>query len=561
MSLRISACLLAVLSPIMLPAADDGSDEFPISRATQRRAHWGQGVLVFGSTLDGAITPIGTIDLLAPFLQQQLPAGQFEVSSHPLPWLRLWQPTDGGVGDANVVFDRSHEFPFSPRRLHQLKYDAPNSGATVLFDEFPNSGFLFRLGNTVTSDTLLPVIIPASATQADAVHMIQQAAGVACDSRCADNCTDDCVRCTAADECPIEVEFAEVDDPSEAPRPLAQTPEPPPGLPCTDLDCLFDFAQAIAAHPVIVKPAGASSETCSQAEPPLKAKVEHLLEAARHLDGAGYEDEAKLFRVEAEAIQRASTRLLTEKRQELERLQREIAELESLTGQYTMIQLKCRILEVTLPEGCTADPRLATLTTAGYCIIANRPRADACESAASCHCGDTVADLLGVLHNSACVSVKSIAEPTLITTNGHTAQLHSGGEFPVLIPVSGTQAASAGGQARIEWKDFGVRLQAVPFVLGNGKLRLSLDADVSERDFSNPVNFAGSVIPGLTTRRSRTDVETHFGDTVVVRCCGSTTKDGEKTLLMLVTPQLIAPLPEPQPNPHSSGPTAGQWTR
>jgi len=105
--------------------------------------------------------------------------------------------------------------------------------------------------------------------------------------------------------------------------------------------------------------------------------------------------------------------------------------------------------------------------------------------------------------------LKILAEPTLMTTNGRTAQLLAGGEFPVLVPQSL-------GTATITWKKFGVSLEAVPILLGNGRVRLELQPEVSERDFSVSVTTAGFTVPGLKTRRVNTQVEMRFGETFML---------------------------------------------
>src|SRR5690606_12715882 len=73
--------------------------------------------------------------------------------------------------------------------------------------------------------------------------------------------------------------------------------------------------------------------------------------------------------------------------------------------------------------------------------------------------------------------LKILAEPSVVTTSGRPATILSGGEFP--LPV-----AQGLGQVSLEWKDYGVRMEAVPIVLGNGRLRLDVAPEVSERDFS-----------------------------------------------------------------------------
>lgn len=157
--------------------------------------------------------------------------------------------------------------------------------------------------------------------------------------------------------------------------------------------------------------------------------------------------------------------------------------------------------------------------------------------------------------------LKILAEPALVTTNGRPAMMLAGGEFPVLVP-------QAFGTLSIEWRDFGVRMEAVPMILGDGRVRLEVMPEVSERDFANSVTLNGSVVPALTTRRVNTQVEMRFGQTLMLaglissRQTASTAKipllgeipwagalfrrvqyeDVETELVVLITPELVAPL-------------------
>jgi len=175
--------------------------------------------------------------------------------------------------------------------------------------------------------------------------------------------------------------------------------------------------------------------------------------------------------------------------------------------------------------------------------------------------------------------LKILAEPRLVTTSGRPASLLSGGEFPILVP-------QGLGTATIEWREFGVKMEAVPIVLGNGRLRLDIAPEVSDRDFSNAVNLNGTVVPGLTTRRVNTQVEMRFADTLMIGGLISTRKnrssssvpfigdvpligaafrrvqseDAETELLILVTPYLVSPMDPSQvppggPGLNSTGPT------
>jgi len=165
---------------------------------------------------------------------------------------------------------------------------------------------------------------------------------------------------------------------------------------------------------------------------------------------------------------------------------------------------------------------------------------------------------------------KVLAEPTLVTTSGRPASLLSGGEFPILVP-------GAVGTVAIEFKDFGVRMEAIPTVLGNGRLRLDVAPEVSERDFSSSVNVGGIVVPGINTRRVNTQVEMSFGETIMIgglisrRRVTTSTKIpilgelpiigaafsrktheiGETELLIMVTPEMAGAL-RPDQVPHDA---------
>ena len=118
---------------------------------------------------------------------------------------------------------------------------------------------------------------------------------------------------------------------------------------------------------------------------------------------------------------------------------------------------------------------------------------------------------------------KILAEPHLTVTSGRPANLLSGGEFPILVP-------QGIGNSTIEFREFGVRVEAVAVVLGNNRLRLDISPEVSERDFSSAITLQGVQVPGLTTRRVNTSAELGFGETLMLgglvstRDVGSTSK-------------------------------------
>jgi pilus assembly protein CpaC len=111
--------------------------------------------------------------------------------------------------------------------------------------------------------------------------------------------------------------------------------------------------------------------------------------------------------------------------------------------------------------------------------------------------------------------LRILAEPNLIAMSGKEASFLAGGEFP--IPVTQGGGTGAGGTAvTIEWKEFGVRLKMTPVVLGGGRIHLVVNPEVSDLDFTTAVRFNGFVIPGLTTRKVRTEIELNEGQTFAI---------------------------------------------
>ena len=157
--------------------------------------------------------------------------------------------------------------------------------------------------------------------------------------------------------------------------------------------------------------------------------------------------------------------------------------------------------------------------------------------------------------------LKILAEPTLVTTNGRPAVMLSGGEFPIVVPQTL-------GTVSIEWREFGVRMEAVPVILGAGRLRLEVMPEVSERDFANALTINGTTVPALTQRKVNTQVEMRFGQTLMLAGLLSTRQtaetrkipvlgelpwagaifrsvryeDVETELVIMITPQLVAPI-------------------
>lgn len=106
-----------------------------------------------------------------------------------------------------------------------------------------------------------------------------------------------------------------------------------------------------------------------------------------------------------------------------------------------------------------------------------------------------------------------LAEPNVTVISGQEASLLAGGEFPVPVPQSGS---GGGSTITIEYKEFGVRLNVTPVVLGNGKIRLKVAPEVSDLDFSSPVTIENNNIPIINKRRVESVVEMGDGQTFAI---------------------------------------------
>lgn len=99
----------------------------------------------------------------------------------------------------------------------------------------------------------------------------------------------------------------------------------------------------------------------------------------------------------------------------------------------------------------------------------------------------------------------TLAEPVLSTTNGGTASFLAGGEVP--YPTRDNN-----GVARVEFKDYGIKLNIAPEIDGNDNIRAVVETEISQIDAALSVQGT----PGLLTRRAETQVNVRSGETIVI---------------------------------------------
>jgi pilus assembly protein CpaC len=66
------------------------------------------------------------------------------------------------------------------------------------------------------------------------------------------------------------------------------------------------------------------------------------------------------------------------------------------------------------------------------------------------------------------------------------------------------------------FKEFGIRLNFTPTVLGGDLINLKVRPEVSALDFSNAITLGGFRVPALSTRRTETEVELRDGQTFAI---------------------------------------------
>lgn len=169
--------------------------------------------------------------------------------------------------------------------------------------------------------------------------------------------------------------------------------------------------------------------------------------------------------------------------------------------------------------------------------------------------------------------VRLLAEPNLVAISGQEATFLVGGEFP--IPIVQGSVVGGGSTITIEYKEYGVRLNFRPEVIGDGRIRLEVAPEVSELSQIGALRQNGFTIPSLTTRRSSTTVELGSGQSFAMAGLLRSTDQGsvakvpvlgdipglgvlfrsirfeqqQTELVVMVTAELVEPLDEGRDRP------------
>ena len=179
--------------------------------------------------------------------------------------------------------------------------------------------------------------------------------------------------------------------------------------------------------------------------------------------------------------------------------------------------------------------------------------------------------------------VEVLAEPNVLAANGKDASFLAGGEFP--YPV--VQGGGVGGNVfvTIQFREFGIRLGFTPYITPRGSIRLRVEPEVSALDYANGLQFQGFNIPALSVRRVSTEIELEDRQAFAIaglldnRLTETISKipglgdipffgalfrsralnKAKTELLVLVTPEIVQPIPAGQKAPELS--TSGRFMK
>jgi pilus assembly protein CpaC len=166
-----------------------------------------------------------------------------------------------------------------------------------------------------------------------------------------------------------------------------------------------------------------------------------------------------------------------------------------------------------------------------------------------------------------------LAEPNLLTSNGKEGSFLAGGQYP--YPVVQGSGVGGVGAVTIQFQQFGVRLNFIPTITPRGTIRLQVAPEVSTLDFANGITLSGFTVPGIDVRRVKTEVELSDGQSFAIGGLldNRSTKNFSKIpflgdipilgkffqsistsktnteLIVIVTPEIVAPIPSGAPLP------------
>jgi pilus assembly protein CpaC len=112
--------------------------------------------------------------------------------------------------------------------------------------------------------------------------------------------------------------------------------------------------------------------------------------------------------------------------------------------------------------------------------------------------------------------IKLLAEPNIMAISGQEGQFLAGGIIFIPIPQS---SGNGGSVITLQQQPYGVGLKFTPTVLGEGKINLQIQPEVSEVNTQGIIvsaNGATLVLPSITTRKASTTVQLFDGQSFAI---------------------------------------------
>jgi pilus assembly protein CpaC len=102
-----------------------------------------------------------------------------------------------------------------------------------------------------------------------------------------------------------------------------------------------------------------------------------------------------------------------------------------------------------------------------------------------------------------------LSEPNLVTSPGQLATFLVGGEIPYVV-------STGLGQVSVSFKEYGVKLNVTPSILGNGSIESVIAPEISDLDEADGVSINGYTVPAFKTSKLSTDVITQSGESIIM---------------------------------------------
>jgi Flp pilus assembly secretin CpaC len=257
-------------------------------------------------------------------------------------------------------------------------------------------------------------------------------------------------------------------------------------------------------------------------------RLDHLLQAAEHLERAGLAEKAAEIRQLAEdELRTHGPMLLQQKRVQLEALQQEIDRLQQAVAPVPQVKLALRI--------CELQP--AKLEASGLGLVSLRQLLSNPTPTSIVDDSGKLTEFIEFLQKQQLVA--TLSAPTLLTCDGRSATLEVGQRLSAAKDASQDKQDEAGSAPDV----CGLRFQCLPTILDGGKLRLDLDLRQTERAADPGDQTAVPAVGALRIRlQLKTRVELQSGQTLVIGGSQAVREPGaDRGLLVLLTAETIDP--------------------